>query len=173
VGKVSVNKDQVQGKIDGFIDNLYILGFCIFFTFLITWMWLPLIVSYFSIYELTQLSTVELIFNIFYTVLCISSIYSLILNKQILFRIGTATLSIGIFFLIYKLCIDTGSSISLYVFLFGNIASLLIYELLLSNISKELMNACNDNKMMDLYNKLYSIDSLILKYIATAQSLYV
>jgi len=43
----------------------------------------------------------------------------------------------------------------------------------ISNISKELMNACNDNKMIDLYNKLYSIDSLILKYIATAQSLYV
>jgi superfamily II RNA helicase len=43
----------------------------------------------------------------------------------------------------------------------------------ISNISKELMNACNDNEMMDLYNKLYRIDSLILKYIATAQSLYV
>ena len=43
----------------------------------------------------------------------------------------------------------------------------------ISNISKELMNACNDNEMMDLYNKLYTIDSLILKYIATAQSLYV
>jgi superfamily II RNA helicase len=43
----------------------------------------------------------------------------------------------------------------------------------ISNISKELMNACNDNEMMDLYNKLYRIDSLILKYIATSQSLYV
>jgi hypothetical protein len=43
----------------------------------------------------------------------------------------------------------------------------------ISNISKELMNACNENAMMGLYNKLYEIDSIVLKYIATAQSLYV
>ena len=43
----------------------------------------------------------------------------------------------------------------------------------ISNISKELMNACIDNEMTELYNNLYQIDSLILKYIATAQSLYV
>lgn len=43
----------------------------------------------------------------------------------------------------------------------------------ISNISKELMNACIDNEMTELYNNLYQIDSLILKYIATAQSLYI
>ncbi len=134
---MSVKKDQVQGKIDGSIDNLFILGFCVFFTFLITWMWLPLIINFYSKYELTQKTNIELIFNIFYTVLCVSSIYSLILNKQILFRIGTATLCIGIFSLIYKLSIDSGSSISLYVFLFGNILSLIIYELLICSIYKE------------------------------------
>lgn len=134
---MSVNKNKVLGKIDDSMDNLYIKGFCVFFLFLITWIWLPLIINLFSKYELTQKSNIELVFNIFYTVLCISSIYSLILNKQILFRIGTATLSVSLFYLVYKLSIDTGSSISLYVFLFGNILSLFIYELLLNNISKE------------------------------------
>jgi hypothetical protein len=43
----------------------------------------------------------------------------------------------------------------------------------ISAIAKELTMVCEQNEYMDFMYKLSTIDSLILKYVATTQSLYI
>jgi hypothetical protein len=43
----------------------------------------------------------------------------------------------------------------------------------ISTITKELINVCEQNDLIEFMYKLSQIDGMILKYIATTQSLYV